>query len=483
MAPPHLDADILSHIFALTDVYTILSLSRVNKLFHSAAFTKQLWLSVARNLASRWLIDPPADEILEALSTDELVDEVKRGVVGPRTWSPTSSTLPTVDRQITVHELPDGHVLPDGRHIVSYNRTDAGGAFYKGVECWEVKTGRRLWGWAAPNYLVYVATFDIRRGGSEAVVSVVNAMHEHNHIIIFQVDLETGDSHDVFHLPIDTAFPPRVQISGDFFTCQSEWPSIVALVNWRTGRFIVFGVSDNQDTALFPGHIVLGYSVSGSVFSHTDHVRMYSIASFHRIWRPISDFNLNTPSDITRIGSVVINLAGNNVVRVNPWRHRVEISVAESPLHDNTYELMVRVVDSASPSWITVLLKRIQNRLTNRPAPVEASNVRITTVSRYHISLPTRTSSPALPQLALKSIFRHRRLFPYTSRTGYAMSWRQLGPLRWPREIHIHRLNKEGVNDPRCLMLDETSLLSVQMSQTGAIVAHYGSYTVVYYYL
>ncbi|KAJ7098897.1 hypothetical protein C8R44DRAFT_888742 [Mycena epipterygia] len=93
MAPPHLDTDILSHIFALTDVYTILSLSRVNKLFHSAAFIKQLWLSVARNLASRWLIDPPADEILEALSTDELVDEVKRGVVGPRIWSPTSSTL------------------------------------------------------------------------------------------------------------------------------------------------------------------------------------------------------------------------------------------------------------------------------------------------------------------------------------------------------------------------------------------------------
>ncbi|KAJ6629778.1 hypothetical protein B0H10DRAFT_1939418 [Mycena sp. CBHHK59/15] len=484
----HVDGDILSHIFALTDVYTILSLSRVNKLFRSAAFTKQLWLSVVRDLASRWLIDSPGDEILETLSTHELINEVKRGVVGARTWSPTSSAPPSVARKITLpQEIPSSHVLlPAGTHIVAYDTH--GGAFSRGVECWEMKTGRRVWGWAAPNYLVHQATFDIRRGGSEAVVSVVNAMHEHNHIIIFQVDLETGDSRDVCHLPIDAAFPPRIRICGDFFTCealvrQTAWPSIVALVNWRTGKFIGFGIDYHQDTVLFPGHIALGCPASGAV-SRIDFVRIYSMASLHHLWRPISDFSLDTLSDITRIGSVVIHLACNSV-RVDPWWHRVEISVAESTVHDNTYELVARVVDSAYRSRVMVLLKRIQNRLTNRPAPAPP-NEKITTVtlSRYRIGVPpTTSSSPALPQLTLKSVLRHRRLFPYTSRTGYAMSWRELGPLRWPREIHIHRLDKKGVNKPRKLMLDEASLCSVQMSQTCVVMASNGSHTVLYHYL
>ncbi|KAJ7098877.1 hypothetical protein C8R44DRAFT_988705 [Mycena epipterygia] len=269
MAPPHLDADILSHIFALSDVYTILSLSRVNKLFHSAAFTKQLWLSVARNLASRWLIDPPADEILEALSTDELVDEVKCGV-------------------ITVHELPDGHLLPDGRHIVSYNRTDAGGAFYKGVECWEVKTG------------------GVCGAGQHITTSCTS-----RHLISVAEDRKRWYLWSMECTSITPSSSFKLIWRQETHTMSSTSPS--TQLSRPEYKFLE---TSSLDTALFPGHIVLGYSVSGSVFSHTDHGRIYSIASFHRIWRPISDFDVNTPSDIGRIGSVVINLAGNNVVRV-----------------------------------------------------------------------------------------------------------------------------------------------------------------------
>ncbi|KAJ7128363.1 hypothetical protein C8R44DRAFT_732700 [Mycena epipterygia] len=311
MAPPHFNADIFLQIFALTDVYTILSLSRVTRLFHSAAFTKQPWLFFARDLASRWLIDPPEDEILETLSTDELINEVKREV-------------------ITLQELPHGDFLPGGRHIVYYNRIDAGGAFCKGVECWEIRTGLRVWGWVLPDHIVHRARFDFRRGGSEAVVSLVNIRHAHNHIIILEVDLETGDSRDAFHLPIDALFPPRVHISGDFIACEAlvdraGWPSIVALVNWRTGQFIVFDPVNDQ---------VLE---NGAPLCFLD-------------------TSLNNPSDTIRISYVVKDLEVS-VICADPWCHRVGISVAESPLHDDTYELLASVVNSASPSRVKLLWK------------------------------------------------------------------------------------------------------------------------------
>ncbi|KAJ6550012.1 hypothetical protein B0H19DRAFT_1160250 [Mycena capillaripes] len=75
---PHLDADVLSRIFALTDLSTIISLSQVNRLFHAITGTKQLWITIVRGLYRRRLIDLVPDEVLETLTKDVLVEKVKR---------------------------------------------------------------------------------------------------------------------------------------------------------------------------------------------------------------------------------------------------------------------------------------------------------------------------------------------------------------------------------------------------------------------
>jgi hypothetical protein len=150
---------------------------QVNKSFRSIASAKQLWLSVVRDLSSRLLMDPPGDEILETLSTTEILEEIQRIVVGPRTWFSTNLSPPKIHRKIQVplekldlSQSVDVTFHSDGRHILFYG---ARGAYFKGMECWEIHSGRCLWGWTSPGFTFRDATVDLRQGGSEAVVSLI----------------------------------------------------------------------------------------------------------------------------------------------------------------------------------------------------------------------------------------------------------------------------------------------------------------------
>ncbi|KAJ6452936.1 hypothetical protein C8R45DRAFT_1112718 [Mycena sanguinolenta] len=80
--------DILLHILALCDVYRVLTVSAVDKRLRVLAQEKQLWLSLIQDSAFRQALElrPPDREELERLSTGELVDLVKRAVVGPPQW-------------------------------------------------------------------------------------------------------------------------------------------------------------------------------------------------------------------------------------------------------------------------------------------------------------------------------------------------------------------------------------------------------------
>ncbi|KAJ7465990.1 hypothetical protein FB451DRAFT_418667 [Mycena latifolia] len=244
--PVHsLNLDVILHILTLLDVFSIMSISRVNKHFRAIASAKQLWISVVHDLVARYLIDPPGEGNLESLSTTELMQHVKRGVIGPLTWSPSSSVPPTLSRQINIslETLQAGYhakFLPEGRHILFYTKT---GAFSRGVECWEVHSGRRVWGWSSPDYHVGHATFDFRRGGSEAVVSLESYVSP-RHTILIEADLRTGKSRHLLHLPTSAVFSPWPisRLSGDFFVCRADtrnaYPFL--LVNWRSAEFILF---------------------------------------------------------------------------------------------------------------------------------------------------------------------------------------------------------------------------------------------------
>ncbi|KAJ6566914.1 hypothetical protein B0H19DRAFT_1138871 [Mycena capillaripes] len=154
-----LGADVLLQIFGLTDVYTIMSLSRVNRPFHEIVSVKQLWLSVVRNLSLTRLIDAPGDETLQTFSTEDLIGEVRRVVDGPRTWSSASLLPPTVLRNFNLplasNSLDTGQpkLLSGGTHMLVYVPGSRAN-FPSGIEYWEVHTGRRMWEWGRRDYFV-----------------------------------------------------------------------------------------------------------------------------------------------------------------------------------------------------------------------------------------------------------------------------------------------------------------------------------------
>ncbi|KAJ7033225.1 hypothetical protein C8F04DRAFT_1104958 [Mycena alexandri] len=303
----HLDADVLSHIFALTDVYTILSLSRVNKYFHEISSAKHLWIVIVRGLALRCLVDAPLDEVLETLSKDALVDEVRRVVCGPRTWSLSSPDLPTLSRQTTIslqHPYRHAELLPGGTHIIF----SWAGAMGEGFQCWDVHARRQVWSWERPGRQARQAKFDFRAGESEVVVALVVSTATNDEILVLDVNLTTGDSHDLFHLPTGDASPSDMQISGDFlaFRATVDWSdltSFVVLVNWRTADVIVFYlISQEPNFSLLPDHIIL--LCPGSARGIPAHLRLYSISSLSSLWHPMNHLDLETYMMVANLGDI-----------------------------------------------------------------------------------------------------------------------------------------------------------------------------------
>jgi hypothetical protein len=89
---------------------------------------KQLWLSVIHNLETRVLMYMPKADILLALPTAYLIQEVKRAVIGPITWSRNCAALPALARQFVILlQALEGDAragfLEDGRYIVFYKES------------------------------------------------------------------------------------------------------------------------------------------------------------------------------------------------------------------------------------------------------------------------------------------------------------------------------------------------------------------------
>jgi hypothetical protein len=138
----------------------------INRLFHSLAFTKQLWVIHLEKLIHRCLIELPPSLTLRDLPTDGLVSLVRRTVLGPATWAPGCS--PKVSSEITLKLQPAPiyglrgiyrpRLLPGGRHIIFPRRT--------GIEIWDIAALRLLW--SRP--IVLVESFEAATGPSSIIL-------------------------------------------------------------------------------------------------------------------------------------------------------------------------------------------------------------------------------------------------------------------------------------------------------------------------
>ncbi|KAF7344128.1 hypothetical protein MVEN_01702800 [Mycena venus] len=456
-----LDADVLSHIFALTDVYTILSLSQVNKYFHEISSTKHLWISVVRGLSLRRLIDAPPDEVLETLSKDALVDEVRRAVNGP------STPLQTLQLFLV---KPSSHCNAN-TGMLNSSQAEHISSFLSLV-----------WSWERPGLQAREAKFDFRAGESEGIVSLVvstrSAVHGTSYkILVLGVNLTTGDSHDLFHLPTDAAFPSDMQMSGEFlaFRAAVDWfnlTSFVVLVNWRTADVIVFDLMRQEPNfSLLPDHILLVYP--GSARGMPDHLRLYSISSLSRLWRPMNRLDLETDietANLEGIPFVSCNIPASNLIHGRS--HNVSLSVVTSPVHDAAYDCVVELVTyghqhASPPPQPPSLLERLRSRLMSRPT-ISSPSSKVVTRVHFILSFPS-------PHILLKSVVHHGKDLPFTARSRYNFFVFDGLPVvvygRDETEV-AHGRDLPGIGDAS----------HVRLVHSGAVLALYRSQAVVSYY-
>ncbi|KAJ7688913.1 hypothetical protein B0H14DRAFT_3051753 [Mycena olivaceomarginata] len=469
-----LDADVLLHIFTVSDIHTILSLSQVNKYLWGISRTKQLWISVIRDLGSRQMLDRAVDEVLEETSTEALIAEAKRTVVGPHTWSKTSVSPPTISRQVIIpfdaqQRNPYAEFLPGGRHILFYTWYSENDLQATVVVLWDVHLARQIWRQACLGHVISMR-FDFC-AKYEVIICLLSHDTDDYHISLLKVDISTGVSRDLIHLSVHAISPSsQLQISGDYVVWHSlvqlsetVRQSVVVLIKISIRKFIVLGTSDTKTTAvgLFPAHIIIAYPLSG--ISSAANLNLYAISSLGHLWCSLRKFSLDHRSDLRGIPSFSFNAVGNDGIRVDPY---IKMFLSESPVHEATYELVVMVVDNL-PNPPTSLLGRIRNRLSKKHAP---SDIWRKTVSRYNIRLPVATASPPnLPQPTLISVLRHTTFCPFAD-----------GPLY----IVVYRLDKLGMGYPLMLPVDDMNIpLQVKISDRGAVMAYFESRVVVSYYL
>ncbi|KAJ7618037.1 hypothetical protein FB45DRAFT_1007662 [Roridomyces roridus] len=403
----HLNEDVLGEILSYCDIYHILLFSRVNRVCRRIALSKHLWISLLRDLEFRALLDLGPKEQLEAYETPELIDMVKRVSLGPRTWSPTSSTPPTIRREVVLHfDVPHGpgtgiHLLPGGKYVVFWKSR---GVF----ALWGIASQRCIWTHPA---LWWFWSIDVPDGGHVAVVGLGSEVfgQQAGDLEVNEVDLRTGDSRVRFRARIPCRFGTagQMNILGDIFTValSTKTSREILIVNWRANTCVrlKFPLTSLICSSLVQGHLIVAYRDS---YIHNGVVSgVYPLASFH--WNAMDP---NHPwshfGETTRRPPTTITLPFASVHRMT----FLEMQTYRSPTRRDTYKVTIKLRIRLPP-------RRLAMRLWDK-VTISSSDDDSTCLSflQAYILSPSTVSDlrilPTIPQ-------PRNRMFPHTV-SGYA---------------------------------------------------------------
>ncbi|KAJ7189115.1 hypothetical protein C8R46DRAFT_1056638 [Mycena filopes] len=405
-----LHTDVLYQILALADVSTILALSQVSRTFHELTQDRQLWVSLVRDLARRRLIDAPPQDILETLTKDALVDEIRRVAVGPQTWSTHSGRAPMLARDFIVPAVcvfGEAELLPGGKHCIFLGAEVANGIGRRGVKCWDIHTGRLVWDWPRPNVLVSDVQVDYIDGGSKMAVLIRYVEAGAYAVVVMEADLVAGTLEEIFGMPLFARGP---QLCGDFFISDLSpvgWIQDILLVNWRTGTGVDFFKESPSVLSyrLFHGHVAL-VSHGGST-KLPDCIRLFSISALKHLWGPVDELAARTPPTFRDIPHTIYPL-GRLAAPPPGLPTTTRLCVTESTFHADTYDCTIEVsyyIPPSRPASSAQLLSRVFRRLRAvppRPPPI------VMTAFQFRI----RPSAKGLPQITHKSTDQRTSLCP-----------------------------------------------------------------------
>ncbi|KAJ7276857.1 hypothetical protein C8J57DRAFT_1504692 [Mycena rebaudengoi] len=334
-----LNYDVLLRIFTYLNVASVLQAARVSSACKRLAQSKHVWLAIVLDLGCRHLLDLPPRDTLLRFSTTQLVEEVKRAVLGPRTWAPNSSSAPTVRRKIHVSMSGPSEptIFSGDKHFLVQRGTG---------EIWDIAEGRRIWArdGIVRNKVVAQPVHD----GTEILIvlcteqpqdwefSTISAPPNYQFVIqVFLLDLTTNLEGQM--LPIQL---PRIWAA---FSDPLIVGDMVLLVNWRKAEFVLL----HRPVQLLHKNILCGHLLALTEAGTKSKVLLYPSASFHPHWEALD--------------SIVLARATHSPVRIKPiLLQQVEypdlpgfrtprMSVHDFPLHRGSYLVSTHSVTSFPP--------------------------------------------------------------------------------------------------------------------------------------
>ncbi|KAJ7148373.1 hypothetical protein C8R46DRAFT_1359384 [Mycena filopes] len=375
----------------------------------------------------------------ESLSKDELVEEMRRASVGPRTWNRAAAMI---QREITIaldHESGhNGEFLHGGKYILF---------------TLELHTAQ---------------------------------------MVVLDVDLETGNSSEEFSFDTPTIHLSqprlgRIETRTDFFACTVYSPSrwSLLLVNWPVRKFILLSRGmPSPSCAFIPGHVIF----TVSIVTTPENIYVYPLAeSLQHLWRPLDALDLDDDTSLQGITPITLQPPPPPIAYTRYYQF-AEVSISETPTHADTYTLIVDARDLIPKDPVLPtpsLLGRLRARSKKPPPP---SNIWVDTRTHYRLTLPAGSDSVGLLQTTLTSTFRWPAKagwrFEPVSASGYGF-WRAKN---YVDRIAFQRMQAGVIEDPLLSPAgDEGTTLdahatTVQMSDTGIVMLRYASRAVVLYW-
>ncbi|KAF8214138.1 hypothetical protein K438DRAFT_1927306 [Mycena galopus ATCC 62051] len=385
--------DVIFLIFVQCDVVDLIAVSETSKFLHRLAFTKSVCYSVVTKLVQRGFINnrPDGNGYLQDLSTEQLIDLVKRILDGPKSWADTHSKShllgnaarrtinmfrklvrkspvqrpslcapPVEARRIVLHPVITGHalVLPTGREDPVKLLPGGEYLFFTNsgcLGCWSVFEDRLIWK-HTPSIDALVLDFevDLLEDGRAVILMCHRTwIAPHIFVEIHTLDLKTGISD--LELVSECGDIPIIAACVACSVCDDiavvhliGREGGLLLINWRTHSRAMISAHISQ-MALVPGCLVL--ALKSACGTHELAVSPLALFPF---WEP--NDAVKEPS--TRISVADLPLFSETIALNGRPYHPRTIWVYENPLQQNRFKIWIYARVDGVPAACSYELKK-----------------------------------------------------------------------------------------------------------------------------
>ncbi|KAJ7441452.1 hypothetical protein B0H11DRAFT_2095936 [Mycena galericulata] len=314
---------------------------------------------------------PPGVE-LDSFSTTDLVEEVKRIILGPKIWSPTWFGAQRYPRDISMsvdQELtgPASVRISPGERYIGLQEGAS-------LSLYDLGTGLCVHVVTYPNF-DFISHWSFDTHSSDDSLMVILSLSGPNQVVqILQLDLLSGRSHNLFRfqLPEHLAYISGPTILGDFFTIsfetESQAPGLVLLANWRSEKYVLLNCSPLRTApVLVPGH--LGITQTDLEPPHQEFLLIYAFSSFAPFWRPIAGVSFWDRICGRELSPVVRQPLEFGRIPVRDTQS-INLRALESPIRRGMYKIMLHSIHHIpGPPPTRSITSFIRSRLGGTPPP------------------------------------------------------------------------------------------------------------------